>query len=135
MHRLNLSVLPDPLAICRLPPGAPVPPWALGGELTSVTWTGEETSIVCREAAVPPDVTATRGWRALKVQGPLPFDMTGVLASLAQPLAEAQIPVFATSTYDTDYLLVPASQLEAARSLLTAARHTIRFPTESPPGP
>ena len=46
--------------------------------------------------------------------GPLDFALTGILAQLAAPLADAGIPIFAISTYDTDYLLVQAGQLAAA---------------------
>ncbi len=59
-----------------------------------------------------------RGWRALKVDGPLPLTMTGVTAKLTTPLASAGIPVFALSTYDTDYLLIKSEHLERAVSLL-----------------
>ena len=38
--------------------------------------------------------------------GPLDFALTGILARLTAPLAAAGVPVFALSTFDTDYLLV-----------------------------
>ena len=40
------------------------------------------------------------------IPGPIPFEATGVLSALATPLADAGIPIFAISTYDTDYVLV-----------------------------
>src|SRR5512143_3603775 len=103
---LTLSILPDPLAICRLGPAEDVPEWAMIGEFVSITHTGDELSIVCAEEYVPADVKADQGWRAIKVEGTLDLALTGVLASLANPLAAAQISLFAVSTFDTDYLLI-----------------------------
>ena len=94
----------------------------------SVTRTPDELSIVCSEASVPPTARAQRGWRALEVQGPLDFSLTGVLAALTAPLAQARISIFALSTYDTDYLLVPGEDLARACATLTAAGHTVAGP-------
>jgi len=44
--------------------------------------------------------------------------MTGVLASLTHPLAEAKISIFAISIYDTNYLLVKESILKEALEVL-----------------
>jgi hypothetical protein len=70
-------------------------------------------------------VRAERGWRALRVRGPLSFDLTGVLAAVLAPLAVAQVPVFALSTYDTDHVLVRASDLGRAVKALVAAGHDV----------
>ena len=70
------------------------------------------------------------GWRALRVAGTLEFSLTGILASLAAPLAEARISLFALSTHDTDYVLVKADTLAAAVAALTAAGH--RFAGSAP---
>ena len=115
---MDLTVLPEPLAICRLPPTDRIPSWALEEHesLVSITRTPEELSIVCPEEAVPPDTRSEDGWRALKVPGPIPFEQTGVLASIAQPLAAAGLTLFAVSTYDTDYILV--KELERALEVL-----------------
>ena len=64
-------------------------------------------------------------FRALEVRGPLEFSLTGVLAELLNPLARAEISVFTLSTFDTDWILVPAEHAEAARSALTAEGHTV----------
>jgi len=71
-----------------------------------------------------PDVASVeRGWVGLKLEGPFPFSMTGVLASFLQPLADAQIPIFAISTFDTDYVLIKRENLEQAVAALGAAGH------------
>ena len=74
---------------------------------------------------MPEGVVAERGWRCLRVAGTIPFSVVGVLASLAAPLAEAGISVFAVSTFDTDYLLVKAADFEKAITALTQAGHSI----------
>jgi uncharacterized protein len=102
------------LSICRLERNAPIPGWALTGGFTSITRTAEELSVVCSQSRVPPGIQKQGGWRALQVEGPLDFSLTGVLASLTDPLAKKGISVLAISTYDTDYLLVKEKQLEGA---------------------
>ncbi len=122
---LTLTVLPQPLAICRLEAKAEIPGWALRGEFISITRTLDELSIVCAQSNTPADVKADRDWRALKVAGPLDLEMTGVLSSLAGPLAEAQINLFAVSTFDTDYLLVKGYNLTQACEVLRQAGHAV----------
>ncbi len=124
--RLMLSVLPEPFAICRLEKDAPLPAWALRGRFVSLTRTADELSIVCPESDVPQEIRAQRGWRCIKVQGPLGFSQTGILASLAEPLAEAGISLFAQATYETDYVLVEGRQLEKSLRVLSEAGHQIQ---------
>jgi len=104
----------ETLSICRLEKNAPIPEWALTGEFFSITRTAEELSVVCPQNQVPPGVQKQDGWKVLQVEGPLDFSLTGVLASLTEPLAKEGISVFAISTYETDYLLVKEEQLEGA---------------------
>ena len=82
-------------------------------------------TVVCAAARVPADARAERGWRALRVAGPLDFALTGVLAAVAVPLADAGVSIFAVSTFDTDYVLVRADRLEAAVAALRAAGHRV----------
>ncbi|MBV9879222.1 MAG: ACT domain-containing protein [Gemmatirosa sp.] len=123
---LTLALLAEPLALCRLASDAPAPPWAAGGPFVSVTRTAAELSIVCAAAAVPEDAVASRGWRALRVDGPLDLALVGVMASLAGPLAAADVSIFPVATYDTDWLLVPGAQVDAACAALVAAGHVVR---------
>jgi len=122
---LTLTVLPEPLAICRLSVDEAVPDWAMIGEFVSITHTGDELSIVCAEEHVPSDVNADREWRALKVEGPLDLALTGVLASLATPLAAARINIFVISTFETDYLLVKGYNLTRASEVLRQAGQVV----------
>jgi len=126
MHQLSLSVLPDRLAVCRLAPESAIPAPPAGGGLWSVTRTADELSVVLPESARQPEWKAETGWRALRVDGTLDFDLTGIVASLATPLAGAGLSVFIVSTYDTDYVLVRERDLEKARAALAADGHTVR---------
>lgn len=103
--------------------------WAESGPVVSITRTPAELSVVCLEATVPSHAEAQRGFRCLRVAGPLDFAETGILESLAKPLALAGISIFALSTYDTDYLLLPGDNLEAAVSALSDAGHTVHRPS------
>lgn len=113
------------LAICRLPAASPLPEWLPAAGFRAVTWTAEETSVVCEQSAMPAKVAGESDWRALRVVGPLELGLTGVLASIARPLAEAAIPIFAVSTFDTDYVLVKRDSLERAVASLRAAGHEV----------
>jgi hypothetical protein len=126
---LDLDLLPEEFAVCRLPAGSALPAslgaGAIDKSVVSVTWTPDEMSIICPADRVPEDATAETPWRCLRVVGPLDLALTGVLASLLSPLAEARVNIVTFSTYDTDYLLVPAVRLTEAIDTLTRAGHRI----------
>jgi hypothetical protein len=131
---MEVTVLPGTLAVCRLRASERIPSWAL--ELhegfVSITRTPDELSIVCAQDAVPPDTEVEEDWRALVIPGPIPFEATGVLAAVAVPLAEAGIPIFAISTYDTDYVLIREPNLERALDVLNAGPARRRIASGSP---
>ena len=122
---MKLVVLEDELAVARLGATDPIPAWAAQGNFSSVTRTAEELSVVCAAEAIPANVQAERGWRCLRVAGRLDFSQTGVLASIAGPLAAAKVSIFAVSTYDTDYVLVRDHAMTAAIECLSAAGHEV----------
>lgn len=123
---LTLHLLPGEFAACRLLPTEPIPAWAGSAVFSSVTRTADELSIICPAPPVPAGVKAERGWRLLKVAGPLDFGMVGVLASITAPLAAGGISLLAVATFDTDYVLVRAERLEEALRALEAAGHRVR---------
>jgi hypothetical protein len=123
---LTLTVFPNLYAICRLDPRSAVPDWATGNDFVSVSRTSDELSIVCPEANVPSAVARTSGWRVLKCEGPLDNALTGIMASLAEPLADANVSIFPIATHDTDYLLIRESQLDVAINALTSYGHAVR---------
>ncbi len=132
-HNLKYRVVDGRLAVCRFAGDAGIPAWALKGGFFCVVRTSEELSIVCSEDACGEDTgkgdplrdgaLTERGWVALKLEGPFPFSMTGVLASFVQPLAGARIPIFAISTFDTDYVLIKGENLGRAVAALGEAGH------------
>jgi hypothetical protein len=117
MQSLQLTVVPGRFAVIRLAASSDLRQ-LLSEKLDfwSVTRTAGEVSLVTGEENIPQlaDAKVESGWRMLKVEGLLPFEMTGVVSSLTQPLANAKIGVFVISTFDTDYLLVKHEQFEAA---------------------
>jgi uncharacterized protein len=122
-HTLKFSRLPGSFAICRLSANAAVPEWATRGSFFSVTRTHDELSIVCLEAQAAPEVRHEGDWACLKLEGPFPFAETGILASFVQPLSERDIPIFAVSTFDTDYVLVKNTWVDRAIQILQQAGH------------
>ncbi len=124
-HQLTLHLLPGKFSVCRLVANAPIPQWTQRGAVCSITRNDDELSIACESRYVPSDVKSEKGFRCFKLQGPFPFEMTGVLASVLQPLAEAKISIFAISTYDTDYVMVKEKQLAKAISTLRKTGHSV----------
>lgn len=122
---MRLRLVSSPLGICRLAPLEPVPKWAVEGDWWSITRTDDELSVVAAMTSIPAPVQKTGPWRALQVQGPLEHDLVGVLAALAEPLAAAGVSIFALSTFDTDYVLVPGERLEEATTALRLAGHVV----------
>ncbi len=123
--RLTLAVLPERFAVCSLGPSDEIPAWATWARVFSVTRTRDELSIVCSEENVPPGIRCATGWRALRFGGTFDLALTGILASVAVPLAEAGISIFAFSTYDTDYVMVREAQLEQALAVLSDCGYKI----------
>lgn len=124
---MELRLDQERYALCRLPPDAPDPPGR--GSFRAVVRTPEEVSVACPEEDAPPGAVVEPGWRRLVVAGPLPLTAVGVLASLAGALADAGVPVFALSSYDTDHLLVRHGDLSQAVAALEAAGHRVTRPT------
>src|SRR5690242_13104783 len=125
----DLDLLPEEYAVCRLPAGSAIPASLSSGppdkSVISVTWAPDELSIICPSDRVPDDAVVETPWRCFRVVGPLDLALTGVLASLIGPLAEARVNIVTFSTYDTDYVLVPSVRLTEAVDTLRAAGHRI----------
>jgi uncharacterized protein len=122
---VKLHTLDELYAIVRLEPDAELPDWVRGGHFWSATRSESELSIVCCEEDVPTDASAERGWCALELAGPLDFSLTGVVAALVTPLAEAAVPIFVISTFETDYLFVRERDLERSVDALAEAGHSV----------
>ena len=121
MDKLVLTLLPHAYGVYRLDSNSLVDfPDSPEGGFFSVTRTADELSIICREELLSEDCAQEKGFRLFKVEGPLDFSLTGILATLLNPLAAAGVAVFTISTYDTDYLMVKAGKLDEAISALSA---------------
>jgi len=120
---VKLRTLPDSYAVVRLQPGSELPEWVDKGPFRSVTRTDHEVSVVCRDHDVPGGESVDRGWTVLEVMGPLDFTLSGVVASLVAPLAEADLPIFVISTFESDYVLVRSADLARAADILEDAGH------------
>ncbi len=121
----RLILLPQPLAIFQLDPAAPLPEWIWPAKFLTITRTPEECSVICDASQVPAGFNAEGGWRALKMEGPFEFTEIGVLASVANPLAAAQVSILSIATYDTDYVLVTEPDLATALKALAEAGHQV----------
>ena len=122
MDSFQLSLLPGRFEIYRFPSETVWNELVLAGSFFCVTRTSEELSVVTEEGRLS-GVRSEKGWRCLKVHGPFAFGSTGVIASLSKCLADAGIPIFVISTFDTDYLLVKEEYLEPARKALSGCGH------------
>ena len=123
----SLLLFDDAFAICRLDRDAPVPEWATGGYFFSISRTPDELSLVVPETSVPAGIDCESGWRCLKVESPFEFDLSGMISSIAAPVAENEIDVFVVATEDSDYLLVRERDLERTISTLSERGFRIEF--------
>ena len=122
-QQFKFCSLPGVYAVVRLAHDAPVSEWAVKGQFTSITRTTDELSIVCPAENVPADVQSPQRWICLKLQGPFAFSETGVLLAFIEPLSDSGVPIFAISTYDTDYVLVQEEFAVKAVECLREAGH------------
>ncbi len=117
-----LKRIPYDFSVCQVPDFTPemlILPFCF------LARTDEENSLVCPTAAVPADLLAREdGWQALRIEGVLDFSLVGILAPIASLLAERRIPIFAVSTYNTDYVLVKAARMAEAIEALRSAGYT-----------
>ena len=121
LAKLKLAILNGEYAVHRFAPESDIPADVLKGNFLSIACTEDELSIVCdTQLSLNSDLSET-GWACIKVLGPLDFGLTGILARIASVLAEAEISIFAISTYDTDYILVKQEKLAVAKEVLSQA--------------
>ena len=121
MMNLRLKVLDGDYSIHRLEPDSDIPAQFFAGEFSFVAHTDDELSVVCPSGIPIESSKIQPGWSCLKVMGPLGFDLTGILSGISSALAQAQISIFAVSTYDTDYVLVRSEDLDKTKSTLQQA--------------
>jgi hypothetical protein len=112
---MNLTVLENKYSIYRFSKESGLPPWVCTSEFYSVTRTSEELSVVARQNdSSGDDMICNRDWRIIKVEGPLDFSLTGIIAGISAVLSKREISIFTVSTFDTDYILVKQNDLNCA---------------------
>ena len=119
--KLTLTVLDGVYAVHRLSSEQDIPSSVLKGDFFSITRTDEELSIVCDVQIFVSSEKSEADWSCIKVLGPLDFALIGILAKISSVLAEAEISIFALSTYDTDYILVKSNTVDTAKKALKEA--------------
>jgi uncharacterized protein len=113
---LNLKIIDCELTVCKISGTDEIP---FQDEFVFVGKTDEELSLVCSTASVPKTCTTREdGWKGFRVEGTLDFSLIGILAKMADILANHKISVFVVSTFNTDYVLVKSEELEYAVKLL-----------------
>lgn len=122
---ISLTLLEETFTIHRLDPDSVLLPDVYHNSFLSVTRTQDELSLVLPEYVEITSDKVETGWACFKVAGPLDFGQVGILSALTGVLAKAGVPVFALSTFDTDYILVKREQVEAAVEALTSAGHPV----------
>jgi len=124
--RLDIALLPERYAVCRMDPDTPPPTWAMRGPLTALIRNGDELCIVCPERDAPSRVKKLTGWRCLRVAGDMDHtNESGVLLTVVEPLARAGVPVFPITSWDAGYVLIHEPHVEKALATLTSWGHTI----------
>ena len=115
---MELKWIEGPLTVCKLSSTNLID---LSGDLYFIGRTDEELSLVCRTEAAPAETLAREdGWRGFRIQGALDFSLIGILSRLSGILSASGIGIFAVSTYDTDYILVKAENVDRAVRALEA---------------
>ena len=122
---LALSVLSETFTIHKFAPDASMPEEILKSNYYSVSKTENELSVVCSELIEVQSLQSYKGWKCIKVKGPLDFNLTGILAGISDILAQGNISIFAISTFDTDYILVRIQDLPSATTKLRQAGYKL----------
>jgi hypothetical protein len=122
---LSLTLLEQTFTIHRLEPDAELPKPALGSPFFAITRTDVELSLVLPDSVKIESNRSDSGWACFKVEGPLEFELVGVLAGISTAFAAAGVPIFALSTFDTDYILVKREQIGVAKEALTSAEYNV----------
>ena len=122
-NMLELEMIPEKFSVCKVTDYSGIDidqPFVFTGR------TDEEKSLVCPTRLVP-DNTERREdeWRGFRITGTLDFSLVGILADIAGLLASSQIPIFAISTYNTDYILTKEKDYQEAVKVLASSGFVI----------
>lgn len=123
MIRLVLKLIQQEFSLCKV---AGISEVDFSDEFCFLGKTDEEISLVCSPGRVPATTIARDdGWRAFRIEAVLDLSLIGILSQISRVLADAQIGIFALSTFNTDYILVKKESCERAISALKSAGHDV----------
>ena len=121
---MDIKVIDKEFAVCKITDVTEV---NFNDEFCFVGKTDEELSLACSSEFVPKNtIVCDSGWRAFRIEGILDFSLTGILARAADILANAKIPIFAVSTYNTDYILIKNEFFQKALDVLKENNYVIK---------
>jgi uncharacterized protein len=128
--RLDIALLPERYAVCRMDAATPPPAWAQRAAFFALIRTPDELCIVCPEKDAPSRVKKVGGWRALRLAGEIDHTgESGVLLTVVEPLARVGVSVFPVTSNDSGYVLVHEPHVEKALATLRSWGHAVH---ESP---
>jgi hypothetical protein len=122
--KLKLRVLEDLYTVHRFPSNHKIPEQIYKSEFYSISKSEDELSIVCNSSILLNSEKFETGWSCIKVSGALDFSLTGILADISSVLANAEVSIFAISTFDTDYILIKSENLPVAKEVLVSSGYT-----------
>ena len=125
MPKQTLKLLEDKFAIHSFAEDEAIPTQVFQAPIFFIGKTYEELSIVCPEALELNSIEREDGWVAYEVMGPLAFSMTGIMSQISGVLADANISIFAISTFDTDYILVKQEMVSKATNSLKKSGYKV----------
>ena len=99
--------------------------WLVGVDWCSVTTTEHDLSVACAVREAPGARDTSGPYRVLRARDLTDHGALGIVAGVAQPLAEAGISIFTVSSWDTCDTLVPAARLDQALDALLLAGYAI----------
>jgi hypothetical protein len=123
IKKLKLILLEEKFTISKLPVFQDLPQIIANGEMCFTMRTDDEFTIITPDFMAPNNVQQESGWRGIRIAGEIPFQAVGVLFSIAKPLGDAHIPIFAISTFNTDYVFLPEVMLVEAVQALQHVGH------------
>ena len=109
--------------VARLDPASPIPDWFDGPGFSALMRAEDELTLVCLQERIPETAEAEPNWRCFRSLGPIPFDATGIVRSLVDPLSTQGIGVFVVCTFDGEHILVPDADWARSQELLERAGH------------
>lgn len=124
-NKLNLKLLKGEYSVCRFDKNDEIPKWIFNEEFFSITKTEDELSIVCLQDNIKENIKCEKGWKVLKIEGPLDFSLIGILSRISTLMANNDISIFAISTYDTDYILIKEESINKAIKVLEDSNYNI----------